>query len=143
MKKYFLLTALLFVAAGEICAQFSLEKFMAEKLSIFEYKKYSTMTGVDKKTVNEKYENIPVKAEYIILKEGGIMRQSVTCSGSAAQRNKFFDLLFAQLSGKYAKTERDESLGGTRNIVWRAPDNTLFTLSKSPVITTLTMIKMI
>lgn len=143
MKNYILLTALLFITAGEICAQFSLEKFMAEKLSIFEYKKYSTMTGVDKKTVNEKYENIPVKAEYIVIKEGGVMRQSVTCSGNTAQRKKFFDLLFAELSKKFTKTERDESLEGTRNIVWRAPDNTMFTLSKSPVITSLTMIKMI
>lgn len=143
MKKYFLLTALLLITAGEICAQFSLEKFMSEKLSLFEYKKYSTMTGVDKKSVNEKYENIPVKVEYIILKEGGIMRQSVTCSGNVVQRNKFFDLLFAELSKKFTKTERDETLGGVRNIVWRARDNTMFTLGKSPTFTTLTMIKMI
>jgi len=143
MKKLILLFLFAFISVGSLYAQFDLEKFLNEKLSAFNYNRYSKMVDLEKKIVPGKYETIPVKAEYLIPKEGGIMRQSVTSDSKDAKiMAKMFDLLFEVLSKKFSKTERDESNQGVRNVVWRGPDNTMYTLSKSPAMTLLTMVKM-
>jgi hypothetical protein len=143
MKKIILLFLFSFLSANIIYAQFDLEKFLNEKLAVFNYNRYSKMTDLEKKIVPGKYESIPVKAEYLIPKEGGIMRQSVTSDTKDVKiMTKMFDTLFGVLSKKFSKTERDESNEGVRNVVWRGPDNTMYTLSKSPAMTILTMVKM-
>jgi hypothetical protein len=143
MKKQIILVLFLFLCTGTIFGQFSLEKFLNEKLSLFDSQKYRTMTDLTKKTVNDKFEKIPIKIETLTLKEGAIMRQAVTTDTKDVKLiNKLFDLFFAELSKKITKTERDETYQGTRNVVWRAPDNTLYTLGRSSVMTSLTMVKM-
>lgn len=143
MKKQFIFIMFLLFVAGKIFGQFNLDKFLSEKLSLFDSQKYKTKVGITEKKVDDKYEKIPVKMEYLLLTDGGIMRQSVTTTTKDVKLiNKLFDLLFAELSKKFPKTERDESLSGVRNVVWRAADNTLYTLGRSAAMASLTMVKM-
>lgn len=143
MKKQIIIALALFFMAGNMFSQFTLEKFLNEKLSLFDSQKYTTMANLTKKIENVEIEKVPVKAEYLVLAGGSIMRQSLTTTVKDAKlRTKLFDLLFAELSKRITKTERDETYEGIRNVVWRAADNTLYTLSKSPALASLTMVKM-
>ncbi len=143
MKKHIIYIMFIFLIAGKVFGQFNLDKFLNEKLSFFDSQKYKTKTGITEKKADDKYEKIPIKLEYMVFPDGGIMRQSITTTTKdVKEMKKLFELIFAELSKRIAKTERDETYQGTRNVVWRAKDNTLYTLGNSSVMTSLTMVKM-
>jgi len=143
MKKQIIFILFMFLIAGKVFGQFNLDKFLNEKLSLFDSQKYKTKTGITVKNVDDKYEKIPIKLEYMVFPDGGVMRQSITtATKDVKEMKKLFDLLLAELTKKVPKKERDETYEGVRNVVFRAADNTLYTLGNSSAMTILTMVKM-
>ncbi len=141
MKKQTLIIVFILFSTVKVFSQFSLEKYLDEKFVNYDNKRFTAMTDLTKKIVEVKLDSIPVKITLFVTTEGKLMKQVLENKG-VKQIKKLFDILFAEVTKKFGKTQNDEEYQGVRNCFWRAKDGTILTLANTKSSTMLTMMKM-
>ena len=131
MKKL-LLPLFIILFAGTSYAQFSLEKFLNEKVSKPDRITDLNMEEMMKKAVDAKIGGIDVKIVNAKSNNGRIIFKSVTNANLVvAQAKKLNDYLKGKMLKILGKTSNENVVNGVINNMWKKPDGTTYMLTYS------------
>ncbi len=131
MKKL-LLPLFIILFAGTSYAQFSLEKFLNEKVSKPDRITDLNMEEMMKKAVDAKIGGIDVKIVNAKSNNGRIIFKSVSNANLVvAQAKKLNDYLKGKMLKILGKTSNENVVNGVTNNMWKKPDGTTYMLTYS------------
>jgi hypothetical protein len=142
MKKYFLPLFLLLALTGASYAQFSLDKFLAEKLSKPDKQADINVQELMKNAIDAKLDKISIKVVNAKLKDDRIIFKSIANAVlTDADAKKLNDLLKKKLLSKLGKVSKENVVNGVKNNMWAKPDGTTYMLTYSGNMTMLMILK--
>ncbi len=131
MKKL-LLPLFIILFAGTSYAQFSLEKFLNEKVSKPDRITDLNMEEMMKKALDAKIGGIDVKIVNAKSNNGRIIFKSVSNANLVvAQAKKLNDYLKGKMLKILGKTSNENVVNGVTNNMWKKPDGTTYMLTYS------------
>lgn len=138
MKNSILLFLFIFVFAGAIYSQVSIDKFISDKLDAFDPKEKIAPTDFKQKPADDKLEGIPVKVIETVYKDGRLAAKSITNALlNAKDAKKLWTVLTDKLSAKLGKKYINANNELVKSRVWSAADGTHYILTSKKNITAL------
>lgn len=132
MKTFFLFLAFLFAFTVQTKAQFSLDKFLAEKVSKPDRNIEINLEKMLLGAVDAKIEKIPVKVVNSKLKDGRIVFKSISNANIVvAEAKKLNDILKKKLLELYGKPAKENVVNGVNNTLWKRTDGASVMLTYS------------
>lgn len=132
MKWSSIVLMLLFAFAVRVNAQFSLDKFLAEKVSKPDRNIEINLEKMLLGATDAKIEKIPVKVVNSKLKDGRIVFKSISNSNIVvAEAKKLNDFLKNKLQSLYGKPAKENVVNGVNNVLWKRADGASVMLTYS------------
>lgn len=142
MKSILSLLILLLVITSTSYAQFSIDKFLAEKLSKPKPNEEVNMQELMKNAVDARLDKIAVKVVNAKMKDGRIIFKSIANANlKDAEAAKLNGILKKKLLAKLGKVSKENVVNSVKNNMWAKPDGTTYMLTYSGNMVMLVILK--
>jgi hypothetical protein len=142
MKKYLFFLLLMFLFAGKSFAQFSLDKFLSEKLVVPDREMQVDMEKLMKSAVDAKLDKIEIKVASAKAKSGRTAIQFIANAKlTDKEALKLNNLLKKRLTEKLGTVSKETVINGVKDNLWLIKDGTRYMLTYSGNLTMLLIMK--
>lgn len=142
MKKYLPFLLIIFLFTGKSFAQFSLDKFLSEKLVTPDRDMELNMDKLMRTAVDAKLDKIAIKVVNAKAKSGRVAIQSIANAKlTDKEAKKLNDLLKKKLLDRLGKVSNENVVNGVKNDMWLLKDGTRYMLTYSGNLTMLLIMK--
>lgn len=132
MNKCFILAIIVILFTSKLSAQFSFEKFIAEKVSKPDPTTELNMEEMLKKAKDAKIDKIAVKVVDARLKDGRIVFKSIANVNLVdSEAKKLNDVLKTKLIKILGMPLKENMVDGVKNIAWGKPEGITYMLTYS------------
>ncbi len=132
MKKFLIFFLFLFAFTINSNAQFSLDKFLTEKVSKPDRNLEINLEKMLLGAADAKIEKIPVKVVNSKLKDGRIVYKSISNANIVvAEAKKLNDIMKKKLLQLYGKPAKENVIDGVNNVLWKRKDGASVMLTYS------------